>query len=126
MSRKLKNSLSFWAISLTYEKLSMFNLNLQYLFTSCLKYVFRNPLKLIVYSYCVGLTLSSGKGRFRLSQTSLRSEEHTSELQSRFDLVCRLLLEKKNSMLLCVWQGQQEKPDQASITGRRWKGCKRL
>src|SRR5437868_8838892 len=24
------------------------------------------------------------------------SEEHTSELQSRFDLVCRLLLEKKN------------------------------
>src|SRR5437868_12688624 len=29
-----------------------------------------------------------------ISQT--RSEEHTSELQSRFDLVCRLLLEKKN------------------------------
>src|SRR5699024_12104216 len=26
----------------------------------------------------------------------MRSEEHTSELQSRFDLVCRLLLEKKN------------------------------
>src|SRR5699024_12099604 len=26
-----------------------------------------------------------------------RSEEHTSELQSRFDLVCRLLLEKKKS-----------------------------
>src|SRR5438105_7282421 len=25
-----------------------------------------------------------------------RSEEHTSELQSRVDLVCRLLLEKKN------------------------------
>src|SRR5699024_11476236 len=30
------------------------------------------------------------------SSISLRSEEHTSELQSRFDLVCRLLLEKKN------------------------------
>src|SRR5207249_10179973 len=27
-----------------------------------------------------------------------RSEEHTSELQSRFDLVCRLLLEKKNNI----------------------------
>src|SRR5206468_11865012 len=27
----------------------------------------------------------------------LRSEEHTSELQSRSDLVCRLLLEKKNN-----------------------------
>src|SRR5699024_1290352 len=26
---------------------------------------------------------------------AIRSEEHTSELQSRFDLVCRLLLEKK-------------------------------
>src|SRR5699024_12052713 len=32
-----------------------------------------------------------------------RSEEHTSELQSRFDLVCRLLLEKK-------------KPDSAGLT----------
>src|SRR5699024_11560585 len=29
----------------------------------------------------------------------LRSEEHTSELQSRFDLVCRLLLEKKNELI---------------------------
>src|SRR5699024_12505843 len=28
-----------------------------------------------------------------------RSEEHTSELQSRFDLVCRLLLEKKKSTI---------------------------
>src|SRR5207249_7589459 len=27
----------------------------------------------------------------------VRSEEHTSELQSRFDLVCRLLLEKKKN-----------------------------
>src|SRR5438067_10435951 len=27
---------------------------------------------------------------------NFRSEEHTSELQSRFDLVCRLLIEKKN------------------------------
>src|SRR5438067_10221543 len=29
-----------------------------------------------------------------------RSEEHTSELQSRFDLVCRLLLEKKNGKMI--------------------------
>src|SRR5207249_6461930 len=28
------------------------------------------------------------------------SEEHTSELQSRFDLVCRLLLEKKKKQML--------------------------
>src|SRR5436190_4696895 len=30
-------------------------------------------------------------------KTFARSEEHTSELQSHSDLVCRLLLEKKNS-----------------------------
>src|SRR5204863_10211119 len=36
--------------------------------------------------------------RSRRGPTSgCRSEEHTSELQSRRDLVCRLLLEKKNS-----------------------------
>src|SRR5207249_5245265 len=29
-----------------------------------------------------------------VERRDLRSEEHTSELQSRFDLVCRLLLEK--------------------------------
>src|SRR5690349_23303157 len=33
----------------------------------------------------------------------LRSEEHTSELQSRRDLVCRLLLEKKNCVI-CLTQ----------------------
>src|SRR3712207_6891192 len=31
-------------------------------------------------------------------QTTYRSEEHTSELQSRQYLVCRLLLEKKNTI----------------------------
>src|SRR5438067_8296126 len=31
------------------------------------------------------------------ARTRERSEEHTSELQSRFDLVCRLLLEKKKT-----------------------------
>src|SRR5690349_23953758 len=50
--------------------------------------------------------LGSGAGgqpnanRFRQQQSvsrSHRSEEHTSELQSRRDLVCRLLLEKKKT-----------------------------
>src|SRR5699024_11904955 len=35
--------------------------------------------------------------RLPCGRRELRSEEHTSELQSRFDLVCRLLLEKKNN-----------------------------
>src|SRR5215204_7805834 len=34
--------------------------------------------------------------RCATSSSSTRSEEHTSELQSHSDLVCRLLLEKKN------------------------------
>src|SRR2546422_7997162 len=38
------------------------------------------------------LTLHSTKG---LEFSRVRSEEHTSELQSRLHLVCRLLLEKK-------------------------------
>src|SRR6266513_5272199 len=33
--------------------------------------------------------------RVAIPRDRSRSEEHTSELQSRFDLVCRLLLEKK-------------------------------
>src|SRR5690625_5730521 len=34
----------------------------------------------------------------------IRSEEHTSELQSRGHLVCRLLLEKKNlPAMCCLW-----------------------
>src|SRR2546429_9980993 len=36
----------------------------------------------------------------RLARSCIRSEEHTSELQSRLHLVCRLLLEKKKSKIL--------------------------
>src|SRR5699024_2408789 len=39
---------------------------------------------------------ATGISTIATSTVSTRSEEHTSELQSRFDLVCRLLLEKKN------------------------------
>src|SRR5699024_6334631 len=37
------------------------------------------------------------EGELAASGPADRSEEHTSELQSRFDLVCRLLLEKKKN-----------------------------
>src|SRR5699024_12183528 len=40
-----------------------------------------------------GTTMPTGEAA--PEATAVRSEEHTSELQSRFDLVCRLLLEKK-------------------------------
>src|SRR2546429_8460800 len=44
--------------------------------------------------------LSGGeRGRLHLAKTLIqRSEEHTSELQSRLHLVCRLLLEKKKKL----------------------------
>src|SRR5699024_11360589 len=41
-------------------------------------------------------SMSLGEKDGGLPPQQTRSEEHTSELQSRFDLVCRLLLEKKN------------------------------
>src|SRR5699024_12862103 len=41
--------------------------------------------------------VSPARGRSLRWPSNPRSEEHTSELQSRFDLVCRLLLEKKKN-----------------------------
>src|SRR5690606_41171870 len=44
---------------------------------------------------------------------AMRSEEHTSELQSRENLVCRLLLEKKNT----------QRASTSGTTGGRTRGC---
>src|SRR5699024_12039652 len=44
------------------------------------------------------------RAREIMSKAIRRSEEHTSELQSRFDLVCRLLLEKKKMKLQTLSQ----------------------
>src|SRR5699024_11731087 len=50
----------------------------------------------IGYVYGMEKTLLAEDERTPKSELQqMRSEEHTSELQSRFDLVCRLLLEKK-------------------------------
>src|SRR5207249_8984593 len=43
----------------------------------------------------IGVAVAVGSMWGAVQQWAARSEEHTSELQSRFDLVCRLLLEKK-------------------------------
>src|SRR2546429_7380204 len=45
-------------------------------------------------------TLMHGSAMMYVIPALQRSEEHTSELQSRLHLVCRLLLEKKNAMTL--------------------------
>src|SRR2546421_4315168 len=58
----------------------------------------------------------------------LRSEEHTSELQSRSDLVCRLLLEKKKqrhavTTRWCHWNAtSRTTPGAAAIRGSRRTG----
>src|SRR2546430_10328617 len=41
-----------------------------------------------------------GAGEDAIGEINHRSEEHTSELQSQSNLVCRLLLEKKKTQLL--------------------------
>src|SRR5690606_41924452 len=46
------------------------------------------------------LFFSSTSGLYVLDILDRRSEEHTSELQSRENIVCRLLLEKKNLFML--------------------------
>src|SRR5260221_8942309 len=45
---------------------------------------------------------------------SPRSEEHTSELQSHSDLVCRLLLEKKKKRFSTLWIEKQVRTGTAS------------
>src|SRR5438309_5278016 len=42
----------------------------------------------------------TGHVQYQVSGASPRSEEHTSELQSQFHLVCRLLLEKKKKKFI--------------------------
>src|SRR2546428_8044790 len=48
----------------------------------------------------VAVSVSRRDAQFRqLGEDPRRSEEHTSELQSRSDIVCRLLLEKKKKAM---------------------------
>src|SRR2546430_9541334 len=47
----------------------------------------------------VGRALAASLSSKRLVPAAVRSEEHTSELQSQSNLVCRLLLEKKQRQL---------------------------
>src|SRR5216683_4664823 len=63
----------------------------------------RRPPRSTLFPYTTlfrshGLRFDSGNDRLHVAGAGAgRSEEHTSELQSRSDLVCRLLLEKKKT-----------------------------
>src|SRR5438874_6651045 len=53
----------------------------------------------------------------------IRSEEHTSELQSRRDLVCRLLLEKKNKLARLGAHADERCDDiDSDLRHRAWLG----
>src|SRR5206468_12391013 len=87
-----------------------------------LSFFFNDPATTQIYTFpYTTLFRSAGRRRDRLSarprsagpaagprsplvrRRGARSEEHTSELQSRSDLVCRLLLEKKkNTRIMCT------------------------
>src|SRR5258708_38203536 len=51
---------------------------------------------------CRRPVFAASGGHGRLAPMEVRSEEHTSELQSPDHLVCRLLLEKKNNFITTV------------------------
>src|SRR5699024_11839561 len=74
-------------------------------FVSNVSHELRTPLTTL-RSYLEALTDGAWKDE------EIRSEEHTSELQSRFDLVCRLLLEKKKKKKKRKKDKQKLKQDQ--------------
>src|SRR5437868_15352150 len=66
---------------------------------SCARLAISSSLRRLRSAISASLRMSFGErvgSRSVCGLYCMRSEEHTSELQSRFDLVCRLLLEKKN------------------------------
>src|SRR2546430_9688234 len=52
------------------------------------------------------------------SRRAPRSEEHTSELQSQSNLVCRLLLEKKKKIMRSI-SSETAQTEQADVASRR-------
>src|SRR5690349_23919192 len=64
---------------------------------------------------CTSCGSSCTRSPARATRSSAkRSEEHTSELQSRRDLVCRLLLEKKKKKIKQTKTKKQKKEDNTS------------
>src|SRR5438105_7857215 len=83
--------------------------------------LFRSQTLLQIYDPPVLLYVRGDPQVLNLPSLSIvgRSEEHTSELQSRVDLVCRLLLEKKNRPV-------RESPRQHYITDTWDDHCRHM
>src|SRR3989442_11229726 len=69
------------------------------------------PARLRSFRHCLlGLRYLEPRTSNRRLQSRRRSEEHTSELQSRPHLVCRLLLEKKNILKYLTSKTRPRRP----------------
>src|SRR6266513_2189701 len=81
------------------------------------------PYTTLFRSGCAPGSCRAGCSRSRCPLRPARSEEHTSELQSRFDLVCRLLLEKKNSNFVSLYNIDMDIPS-GELVALLWpSGC---
>src|SRR2546430_536329 len=75
--------------------------------------MFARSTLLLALLICCAYTPSASAGRLE-QKSFMRSEEHTSELQSQSNLVCRLLLEKKKNI---ATRGQHRRDDHGHLVG---------
>src|SRR2546429_2474590 len=98
LPRPPRSSFFFFNDTATTE---IYTLSLHALFRSERTVIYTSPLKALSNTKFTEFTRLFGADRVGIltgdRRDNPRSEEHTSELQSRLHLVCRLLLEKKNN-----------------------------
>src|SRR2546429_3956507 len=78
--------------------------------------------------FCLGSKAQPAKASIRMvaamaTRVLVRSEEHTSELQSRLHLVCRLLLEKKKQSRLTLNHIPASDPDPDNFLTSEYARC---
>src|SRR5947209_16929282 len=78
-------------------------------------------LVLLMASKFVGVRFSKGVRKAADCEGRSRSEEHTSELQSRQYLVCRLLLEKKNKSPVLPGPCDDGAPRGTGLAAEPWR-----
>src|SRR5579872_7557260 len=67
------------------------------------------PYTTLFRSGCCAISRRARQPAFPVQPSAARSEEHTSELQSRPHLVCRLLLEKKKKKIYSLLYSKKKK-----------------
>src|SRR4051812_50008693 len=73
----------------------------------------------ILFALLLAAMMAVGSGaNFNSTSANLRSEEHTSELQSHVNLVCRLLLEKKKRRRNQTGQHYSKSPQSITCTSQ--------